>query len=140
MQPVPSDIFEVYHRAVFGGADPGDYVFCEHDNFKAALCIAGGGSDCVYGADPDDWGVYWVRSWGIFDFDGEPDAGAVLYYSVFCAAADRRKFDLSSCGGEFGGAAFDVGAVCRDSRGEAYGSCGDAGVYSIYVSAVYPIS
>lgn len=74
------------------------------------------------------------------DFYCKSGKSAFIYRAVFSAAAVRREFYLPSCGGKFGGAAFDLGAGGGQCRRHAYGSCGDADFYSGGVSNVCAVS
>ncbi len=59
---------------------------------------------------PDFRRVYWLYCRRFSDFDCQPDKGAVVYRSVFGAAADRGERNLSPCGGQLGGPSLHLGA------------------------------
>ncbi len=75
-------------RAVCGGCDTGNHVCDCDDDFPAALCAAGGGSDCIYRVDSDFWRFYRMHCGGVSDPYGCADEGGYLCDHVPCSPAD----------------------------------------------------
>ena len=77
---------------------------------------------------------------GVFNFYGRPYEGGDVCRSFSGTAADRRKSYISACGRQFGRAPVDLGIGGRQRRGQTYGSCGHARLYSYRFGLLCPVS
>ena len=107
----------------------GTMFFVGHDDPEIPLCPAGRGGDRLYGPDPYIWSIYRLCCGNLSDPGGKSHAGGSFCDPFPGTPADRRKPDLSSCGGKFGGTAFYLGFDGSNCRRQSYGCGRNAGVY-----------
>ena len=72
----------------------------------------------------------------LFDFYGRSVPGLNIYYFISCIAASRRKFDLSTCCGEFSRTSINLGAGSSQRRWKSYGNQRNVDFYTYCISAV----
>ena len=134
------DIFQFLYGSVCGSSDFRLYVFHCAYGAASALCAAHRRSDRIYCADSGIWGLYRLGSGSISDADYFSHGCPAVQCGIFHPPADRGKYDLSSCSGQFCRTAVYLGSGSRDSGRQYDGRGGNADLYSSVLCAVYPFA